>query len=229
MLDELAWLGLEAKYLDAARSFYEETLSLSVATATETEIRFEAGPSELVIRRPIGLPRGGLHTHFACSIPSAEYDAWWDRLEPAYELAEVQFGDAKSLYCYDPDGNCVELGQRDVDGPGIDGIFEVALEVASIDRSRSFYERFGFETVDTGADRRRIRMDGPVALELWEPQLGIADARGGVHVDLGFSCDDPRAVVGLVEEDACETTARGSDRVVIDPDGHVLTFTESAS
>src|SRR6056297_497460 len=179
MLDELAWLGLEAKYIDAARSFYEDDLDLSVASATGAAVRFEVGPSTLVIRRPTGVPRGGLHTHFACSIPADEYEAWWDRLEPAFDLEEVQFGDAKSLYCYDPDGNCVELGQRDVEGPGIDGIFEVALEVASLERSEAFYERLGFETVDTGADRRRVRMAGPIALELWEPQLGIADARGG--------------------------------------------------
>jgi len=133
-----------------------------------------------------GAPAGGLHTHFAFSIPAAEYDDWWDRLDDNYDLKEARFGPSRSLYLYDPDGNCVELGQQDVTGPGIDGIFEVVLEVADLERAQAFYEDLGFETVDEGDDRKRVRLHGPMALELWEPHLGIADARGGVHVDLGF-------------------------------------------
>ncbi|WP_247731564.1 VOC family protein [Halovivax limisalsi] len=224
MLSGLDWLALEVKYLDPARSFYEETLSLSVRSESADEVRYAAGPSDLVLRRPSGIPRGGLHTHYACSIPRAAYDDWWDRLAAEYDLEETTFGDARSLYLYDPDGNCVELGQRDVAGPGIDGIFEVALEVASLEDAESFYESLGFETVDRGGNRRRVRMAGPMALELWEPQLGIADARGGVHVDLGFSAADPRAAVDAVAERACRCEQTQNGWIVVDPDGHHLTI-----
>ncbi|SEH16066.1 Glyoxalase-like domain-containing protein [Natronorubrum sediminis] len=228
MLTGLSWLALEVKYLERARPFYEETLGLTLEGETDSELRFRSGPTDLVLRRPDSVPRGGLHTHYAFSIPSEEYDDWWEQLSENHDLEEAQFGPSRSLYLYDPDGNCVELGQQSVDGPGIDGIFEVVLEVDDLERSADLYGELGFETVDVGDDRKRIRMDGPMALELWEPHLGIADARGGVHVDLGFETDDLDALCEVVEDRVCslerasETTA-----IVRDPDGHVLTLTDS--
>ncbi len=223
MLTGLAWLALEVKYLEPARAFYGDVLELSTLAETDGELRFEAGETALVLRRPDGVPRGGLHTHFAFSIPAGEYDDWWDRLERSHELEEFRFGDARSLYLYDPDGNCVELGQRPVSGPGIDGIFEVVLEVEELARAEAFYAGLGFETVDRGRGRTRIRMAGPVALELWEPQLGLADARGGVHVDLGFRCPDPAAAAAAVADRA--PSVEVTDRAVVrDPDCHHLTF-----
>jgi catechol-2,3-dioxygenase len=225
MLTGISWLALEVKYLEPARRFYAETLSLPVCDERETECVLRAGGTDLVLRRPDGFPRGGLHTHFAFSIPPEEYDGWWDRLGESYDLEEVRFGSAKSLYLYDPDGNCVELGQQDVDGPGIDGIFEVVLEVESLERARSFYEALGFETVDVGTDRKRVRLNGPMALELWEPHLGIADARGGVHVDLGFETDDPHAALSRVRDRVDRVEREADTEVVVrDPDGHWLTF-----
>jgi catechol-2,3-dioxygenase len=225
MLTGLTWLALEVKYLEPAREFYEERLGLTVRERGANELVFGAGETDLLLRRPDGFPRGGLHTHYAFSIPEAEYDDWWDRLGREYDLEEAQFGSARSLYLYDPDGNCVELGQQDVTGPGIDGIFEVVLEVEDLDRAREFYEDLGFETVDEGEDRKRIRLHGPMALELWEPHLGIADARGGVHVDLGFETADPAAALEAVR-DRVQSVERESDEeiVVRDPDGHFLTF-----
>ncbi|QLK27074.1 VOC family protein [Natrinema zhouii] len=226
MLTGLAWLALEAKYLEDAGTFYEETLGLSVRERRANELVFAAGDTDLVLRRPRTLPRGGLHTHFAFSIPAAEYDDWWDRLGDDYDLEEVQFGTSRSLYLYDPDGNCVELGQQDVAGPGIDGIFEVVLEVADLDRAQAFYEVLGFETVDEGDDRKRVRLHGPMALELWEPHLGIADARGGVHVDLGFETSDPGAALEAVRDRIGSLERRSDEKIVVrDPDDHFLTFT----
>jgi len=225
MLTGLAWLALEVKYLESARAFYEETLGLPVRKRGDDELVATAGETDLVLRRPSGLPRGGLHTHYAFSIPDAEYDNWWDRLSESYDLEEAQFGPARSLYLYDPDGNCVELGQQDVTGPGIGGIFEVVLEVADLERARDFYEDLGFETVDEGDNRTRIRLHGPMALELWEPHLGIADARGGVHVDLGFETDEPKTALKAVADRIDSLEQETDDEVVVrDPDGHVLTF-----
>ncbi|MFC6716947.1 VOC family protein [Natrialbaceae archaeon GCM10025810] len=232
MLSRLAWLALEVKYLEEARSFYEGTLSMTVRSAAADELTLAAGGTDLVLRRPAGVPRGGLHTHYAFSIPADEYGEWWDRLERAYDgdLEEVQFGSAKSLYLYDPDGNCVELGQQDVEGPGIDGVFEVVLEVENLERAEAMWREVGFETVDRGERRTRVRMNGPMALELWEPQLGIADARGGVHVDLGFETSDPLAVADALRDRALSVDDADEDRVVVrDPDGHHLTFVPSPS
>ncbi|ELY93339.1 glyoxalase/bleomycin resistance protein/dioxygenase [Natrialba hulunbeirensis JCM 10989] len=243
MLTGLSWLALEVKSLESAREFYTDVLELSVRRASnderhgadevdhENERALAAGDTDLILRRPDGVPRGGLHTHYAFSIPEAEYDDWWDRLEAVgYDLDEAQFGPVRSLYLYDPDGNCVELGQQDVAGPGIDGIFEVVLEVESLERAESFYSDLGFETVDVGDDRKRVRMNGPMALELWEPHLGIADARGGVHVDLGFETDEPTAALGAVAEQVQQVDEESAERVVVrDPDGHVLTFVSSSA
>lgn len=228
MLTALTRLGLEAKYLGPAREFYGGELALDQVRESKRELAFEAGDTHLVVRRPAGVPRGGLHTHFAFSIPADEYDHWWDRLATDHDLEEQTFGTASSLYCYDPDGNCVELGQTDVAGPGIDGVFEVVLEVERLDRALAFYEALGFEVVDRGTERRRVRLSGPMDLELWEPHLGLADARGGVHVDLGFAVDDVEQAVDAVAERACSVErTEGNDSataVVCDPDGHYLTF-----
>ncbi len=227
MLTGLDWLALEVKHLEESRQFYQGSLGLSVGRETAAEIAFEAGSTDLICRRPTSIPRGGLHTHFAFSVPASEYDQWWDRLAADFDLEEVTFGNARSLYLYDPDGNCVELGESRVEGPGIDGIFEVVLEVAALERARALYESLGFEPVDVGTNRRRIRLQGPMALELWEPQIGLADARGGVHVDLGFRTDDLEGVVSALEamsETKCSLEQTDASVVVCDSDGHQLTF-----
>jgi len=224
MLAALEHLALEAKSLDRLRAFYGDELDLDVVAESDRALSFAAGEPTLVVRRPDGVPRGGLHTHFAFSVPAAEYDDWWEQLSAERPLEEHTFGSASSLYCYDPAGNCVELAQSDVTGPGIDGIFEVVLEVEELDRALAFYEALGFSVVDRGAERRRVRLSGPVDLELWEPHLGLADARGGVHVDLGFAAPDVDAAVDAIRERACRIERDGSGAVVRDPDGHYLTI-----
>lgn len=212
MVGTLQWLALEVKYLDRAQSFYEAFLDLDVREESDQETVLAAGNSSLVLREPGAVPRGGLHTHYAFSIPHDEYDQWYARLDDRFDLIEHTFGEQKSLYFYDMAGNCVELGQSDVDGPGIDGIFEVVLEVESLPVAHEFYEALGFETVDVGNERSRVRLSsGTFDIELWEPQLGLADARGGVHVDIGIEVDlsnlltEPVASTSVVETDRSET------------------------
>lgn len=224
MLSGLCWLALETKELDRLRSFYADRFDLPVREEGDREVVFAAGDTELRLRRPTAVPRGGLHTHFAFSAPESEYDNWWDRLSESHELSEHSFGSTRSLYLYDPDGNCVEIGGIDDEGNGITGIFEIVLEVADLDRAESFYTELGFEPIDRGDDRRRVRLRGPMDLELWEPQLGIADARGGVHVDLGFATDDPSATAAAVSDRACSVERLDDAVRVLDPDGHYLTF-----
>jgi len=79
----------------------------------------------------------------------------------------------------------------------------VVLEVEELEPARVFYRRLGFEPVDYGDERRRVRMSGgDVDLELWEPQLGLADGRGGVHVDWGITAEDPAVAADRVTRDA---------------------------
>ncbi|MEF8813407.1 MAG: VOC family protein [Halovenus sp.] len=227
MVDRLDWLALEVKYLDRARAFYEAFLDLEVRDVADTEVAFPAGETDLILRAPSTVPRGGLHTHFACSIPAAEYDTWYDQLDERFDLVEKTFGDATSLYFYDPDGHCVELGQSDVTGPGIDGVFEVVLEVEDLDRAQAFYEALGFEPISRGENRRRIRLTaGSFDIELWEPHLGIADARGGVHVDIGIGVSDPAETVDAVRDIALALEEVGDGVRLRDPDGHYISISQ---
>jgi catechol-2,3-dioxygenase len=228
MLGTIEYLALETKYLDRSQAFYEAFLDLDVRRERDDEVAFATGDAELLLRAPGTTPRGGVHTHYAMSIPADEYDDWYDRLDERFDLVEHSFGDSRSLYFYDPDGNCVELGESPVDGPGVDGIFEVVLEVTDLDLAESFYEAVGFETVDRGDDRTRVRMStGSFAIELWESQLGIADARGGLHVDFGVSAEHPSGVADRVRDDARSVEQLDDGVRLVDRDGHSLTLRSS--
>lgn len=226
MLSGPRWLALEVKYLDRATSFYEAFLDLDVRREGPDEAALAVGDAELRLRAPSTVPRGGLHTHYALEIPHDSYDDWWERLEPRFDLEEATFGDARSLYFYDIEGNCVELGQRDVVGDGgIAGLFEIVLEVEALEPATDFYERLGFEVVDRGDERARVRMTtGELDLELWEPQLGLADGRGGVHVDFGVAAEDPPGIADGVADDALGVEDVDAGTRIRDPDGHYVTL-----
>ncbi|WP_254271444.1 VOC family protein [Haloarcula marina] len=225
MLSRPAWLTLEVKYTDRMTAFYDAFLELDVVEETEGEAVLAAGETDIRLRAPGPVPRGGLHTHYAMTIPEREYDDWWDRLDERFDLVEETFGDARSLYFYDPEGNCVELGERSHEGSGVTGLFELVLEVEDLDSAVDFYRRLDFEMVDDGRDAGRVRLTtGELDLELWEPRLGIADARGGVHVDFGMVADDPSAAARQVADDALAVTSVDEGVRIRDPDGHYLTL-----
>jgi len=227
MLSRPAWLTLEVKYVDRATAFYESALDLAVATEREREAVLAAGDTELRLRAPGAVPRGGVHTHYALTIPDREYDDWYERLGERFDLVEHTFGSARSLYFYDPDGNCVELGERAVEGDGVRGLFELVLEVEQLYLAVEFYERLGFEMADDGHEAGRVRLsNGHFALELWEPRLGIADARGGVHVDFGVAVADPESTAADADPGARSVTAAEGGVRLEDPDGHYVTLVE---
>lgn len=242
MLASLSWLALEVKYLGRSRAFYEDRLGLAPVRTADAEVVYAAGETDVVLRPPGDVPRGGLHVHYAFSTPPDAYGAWRERLA-GFDPESVSFGRYESLYVDDPDDHCVEVGnngERDGDGgrggdrnreAGADeapltGVFEVVLEVESIARSRPLYESLGFDVVDEGERRPRVRLRGPFDLELWEPQLGLADARGGVHVDLGFETTDHDAAVDAVCDEALAVEGVDGGTRIRDPDGHYLTFLE---
>ncbi|QIB74221.1 fosmidomycin resistance protein [Halogeometricum borinquense] len=243
MLTRFCRLGLEVKYLEAAREFYETRLGLVPTNQSDTTVTYDVGQTTVVLRRPVSVPRGGVHTHYAFSTTREAYDDWMTELSDL-DPAEFTFGSSHSLYVYDADGNCVEIGGIDEAGekseddregvsgggeqtPGnlpLTGLFEVVLEVTDLERAEAQFRALGFEVVDRGDERPRVRLSGPVDLELWEPQLGIADARGGLHVELAFRTDDPHAAV-----EAGGPWAVGPEEIenglrVRDADGHVIEF-----
>jgi catechol 2,3-dioxygenase-like lactoylglutathione lyase family enzyme len=225
MLTTPEWLTLEVKDVDRMTVFYDAFLELDVVEEGEREAVLSAGGTELRLRAPGPVPRGGLHTHYALTVPETEYDSWYDRLDERFDLVEETFGDARSLYFYDPEGNCVELGERAIDDDGISGLFELVLEVEELDAALDFYRRLGFELVDDGRETGRVRLTtGEFDLELWSPRLGIADARGGVHVDFGVAADDPRSIARDVADDALAVTSVDDGVRIRDPDGHYLTL-----
>jgi len=252
MLTALRRLGLEVKSLGRAREFYEGCLGLAATEIDESTsaVGYEIGwdgddadSTTLLLRRPVDTPRGGVHTHYAFSTTPEAYAAWRRRLADL-DPVEFSFGASDSLYVYDPDGHCVEIGSvddssdddPDADGsdgddtvPPLTGVFEVVLEVTDLPRAEERYRRLGFEVVDRGEERRRVRLDGPMALELWEPQLGIADARGGLHVDLAFATSNPDAAVEAGAPWSSEPEPVDGGVRVVDDDGHVLTFLRSGA
>lgn len=224
----LAHLALEVADLDRAARFYAGRLGLVPTRRSRTDLAFDVGGTDLICRRPESVPRGGLHVHFAFETPAREYDGWRARFP---DTEEVSFGSFRSLYPFDPDGHCPEIGGLSQGGTGLTGVFEVVLEVASLDDAERAYRALGFDPVDRGVDRRRVRLRGPTDaatpfdLELWEPQVGLAGARGGVHVDLGIRLADPATAADRAfgDEPAVHPLERPDGSVELyDVDGHRL-------
>jgi catechol-2,3-dioxygenase len=225
MLATPAWVTLEVKYVDRAAAFYDAFLELDVVEETESEAVLAAGGTDIRLRAPGAVPRGGLHTHYALTVPDREYDDWYERLDAQFDLVEETFGGERSLYFYDPEGNCVELGERDHDGEGVTGLFELVLEVEDLPAAVEFYTTLGFDVVDDDRDSGRVRCTtGDLDLELWESRLGIADARGGVHVDFGVVAEDPESAADAVADEALAVTTVDDGMRIRDPDGHYLTL-----
>lgn len=228
MLDDLSWLALEVLYAERAVEFYRDAFDRSVRRRGEAFV-LDVGDQELRLVEPGPIPRGGLHVHYAMATPPDRYDEWVDRLAHGHDVYEHDFGASRSLYLFDPDGHCVEIGS--VGDPesaeAITGIFEVVLEVEDLDRATEFYRSLGFSVADRGDTRPRIRLTGPIDLELWEPQRGLADARGGVHVDLGFRRSEGGPLPDQVREGAQAVEPLEDGVRVRDPDGHALTLLDA--
>lgn len=242
MLKDCRWVALEIKSHESVIPFYRNELGLELIDPEQSASESIAGTdrdrifaighnTELRLRTPGGIPRGGLHTHFAFACPKDAYDHWHDRLSEFAELEEIDFGAMRSVYLFDPAGNCVEIAGVDPPtgnpDPSLTRIFEVVLEVSALDAAVDFYTDLGFDVVDRGADRRRTRLStGEFDLELWEPHLGLANARGGVHVDIGLATPDSAGVVDRVSDRILARETVDSGVRIRDPDGHFVTFFE---
>lgn len=223
MLSKLLWLGLEAKTLDESREFYSEKLNLGIEDENDNEIIFRAGDTNLILRRPSIVPRGGVHTHFAFS--TGGYEEWFNRLKDCIE-EERDFGDSKSLYFYDPLCNCVEIGGRG-QNKDLDGIFEIVLEVENLKKSIEFYKKLGMDSLNSQEKRPRERLiSNAVDLEVWEPHIGIAGGQGGLHVDMGFKVENTGKISQKIKNEALSVKNIKQGVQIKDPDGHYLTLLE---
>lgn len=225
MIDRLEWLALDVRNLDRAGAFYEDVIELPPADGGgPADRRFDAGSSTLHLRGPDADHRGGAHVHYAFETGRDAMDAWESRLEAAGTVESHDFGVYRSLYCFDPDDHCVEVGGRADGTDAITGIFEIVLEVELVEAAEAFYRELGCSVIDRGDERDRVRMAaGEFELELWTPQTGIAGAEPGAHVELGLTVEDPPRAVDRAAVSGA--TLDGShESAVIDPDGHRLVF-----
>lgn len=231
MISSLAWLGLAVADPERATRFYDGLLDASARQLDDGERRFRAGSTLLRLKPPDAEPPGGAHVHYAFSVPATEYETYRERMAEQNSVEEFDFGIYRSAYCFDPDGHCPEIAGRDEDGSGVTGIFEVVLEVESLEAAESWYGQLDMSVIDRGDDRRRVRLDtGPFELELWEPQRGIADARPGAHVDLGIVVSDLDKAIDRLRPGSQDVDVGPDRALIIDQDDHHLTLlAETAS
>ncbi|MFB6284369.1 MAG: VOC family protein [Halobacteria archaeon] len=225
----LEWLSLESKYLEESEKFYRNVLDLDVVDKTPNTKSFQAGNTVLRLVKPSVVPRGGVHTHYAFSAPRSEYGDWIDRIEETLEFTpfEHEFGSSSSMYFYDPDRHCVEIGGRDDSGEGITGIFEVVIEVENLENSMEFYSALGGSVIDDPGDEDRVRLSfGGFDLEIWEPRLGIADGQGGLHVDFGVSPDEEDVDMKYLSEHSNRQQYLEDGVKFRDSDGHYITVSD---
>ncbi|MFB6111945.1 MAG: VOC family protein [Halobacteriaceae archaeon] len=222
MLTGFDRLALEVWDVQPALEFYRDALGIDCQRQIADRAVLDVGDGHtVVLQAPGPVPRGGLHVHYALATSPDQYEPWRDRLAP-FDPSEHDFGSTRSVYAHDPDGHCLELATVAENGHRLDGVFEAVLEVEALAPAERFYRELGFEVIDRGDDRRRIRLRGPIDLELWEPQRGIADARGGVHCTLDFTADSLDAVRAAVSSRAAAARIEDEILLIRDPDGHCL-------
>jgi catechol 2,3-dioxygenase-like lactoylglutathione lyase family enzyme len=114
----------------------------------------------------------------------------------------------------------------------VHGVSELVLEVADLGAAEEFYAGvLGLPVVERWTKRPAIwLMAGDrTRIGLWEPQVGLAGGRGGVHVHFAMKIADAEydAAVALLRErgqEVEEMSFEGAGRscYVTDPDGHVV-------
>jgi len=115
----------------------------------------------------------------------------------------------------------------------VDGVSELVLEVVDLAAAETFYAGvFGFPVVERWEEGGRIWLmaGSQTRIGLWQPQLGIANGRGGLHVHFAMHIDDDEfdgAVERLREhghdpEIVVFDDQRGRSFYVTDPDGNVV-------
>lgn len=224
VIASLEWLGLAVADVETANTFYEPLLG-SPHEGADGELWYEVGPTDLRLKPPGTDPPGGAHVHYAFSAGERAYTEYKTTMAQHGPVEEHELGVYRSAYTFDPDDHCVEFAARDGDGTGLSSIFEIVLEVDSLEAAERWYNCFDPDLMDRGEERRRVRLDmGPFELELWEPQRGIADARPGAHVDIGLTVEERGTVLDRLDADSRRIDHTEVGTRIVDPDGHDLTI-----
>jgi catechol-2,3-dioxygenase len=118
------------------------------------------------------------------------------------------------------------------DAVRVGGVSELVLEVVDLAAAEAFYaDVIGFPVVERSEGRVWLMAGTQTRIGLWRPQLGIASARGGLHVHYAMHIDDndfERAVARLREHGydpeivSFDDDNRGRSLYVTDPDGNVV-------
>ena len=121
-------------------------------------------------------------------------------------------------------------------GIPVTGVNELVLEVVDPDEAERFYAQvLGFPVIARWEDSGRIwLMAGErTRLGLWQPQLGIANGRGGVHVHYALHLPEEQFEAAVErlrghgyepELVSFEDEGHGRAAYVNDPDGNVVEF-----
>jgi catechol-2,3-dioxygenase len=122
------------------------------------------------------------------------------------------------------------------DGIPVTGVSELVLEVLDLDAAERFYAQvLGFPVVERWHERGAIWVmaGATTRIGLWQPQVGLAGGRGGVHVHYALRIDDTdfdQAVTRLRKQGfepeivTFKTDDRGRALYITDPDGNVVEF-----
>jgi catechol-2,3-dioxygenase len=114
----------------------------------------------------------------------------------------------------------------------VGGVSELVLEVVDLAAAEAFYAGvFGFPVVERSEGRIWLMAGTQTRIGLWSLQLGIASARGGLHVHYAMHIDDRDfdGAVAQLRKHGCDPEIvsfddddRGKSLYVTDPDGNVV-------
>ena len=116
-------LVLEVSDLEAARTFYRDTLGFEetqFGEGRDDRIWYLVGDTARLglwtPQKGLAGGRGGAHVHFAFHLPDGEIEALLERLRDKGVETEgpVQLGPGRAIYVTDPDGNVVEFWSQDM-------------------------------------------------------------------------------------------------------------------
>jgi catechol-2,3-dioxygenase len=119
-------------------------------------------------------------------------------------------------------------------GIPVTGVNELVLEVVDLAAAERFYaETLGLPVVERWPDRGAfwVMAGERTRIGLWQPQLGLADGRGGVHVHYAMHLPEEHfdAAVERLRARGYEPElasfaddGRGRAAYVTDPDGNVV-------
>ena len=121
-----------------------------------------------------------------------------------------------------------------VSGIPVSGVSELVLEVLDLAEAERFYAAvLGFPVVERWPDRGAVWvMAGDrTRIGLWNPQIGLAKGRGGIHVHYAMKIEDADLDLALerlrgkgYDPEVIDFDGMGRAFYVNDPDGNVVEF-----